>query len=66
MIYKEPIQIFTADMNTGKVAERGTSIDSWDTVQESLMFFKWNLIDFVKMMQMGLSFQNFLDFSVIR
>lgn len=65
MIYKEPIQIFTADMNTGKVAERGTSIDSWDTVQESLMFFKWNLIDFVKMMQMGLSFQNFLDFSVI-
>lgn len=66
MIYKEPIQIFTADMNTGKVAERGTSIDSWDTVQESLMFFKWNLIDFVKMTQMGLSFQNFLDFSVIR
>lgn len=66
MIYKEPIQIFTADMNTGKVAERGTSIDSWDTFQESLMFSRWNLIDFVKMMQRGLSFQNFLDFSVIR
>lgn len=47
MIYKEPIQIFTADMNTGKVAERGTSIDSWDTFQESLMFSMWNLIDFV-------------------
>lgn len=66
MICKEPIQIFTADMNTGKVAERGTSIDSWDTFQESLMFSRWNLIDFVKMMQRGLSFQNFLDFSVIR